>query len=137
MKNKPKPKFFALHKDFNDGKVKYYDVLGVIFNTILTEKNKIKPKEFILWSDDYKKVPIRTKEQLNKYITQEFRYYFWANASWEFVAIDWPYRDTVDNSRPVKIDIFEQLEPNIPVIVDLVWDYLEPQIKKLIEKENE
>ena len=136
MKRNPRPKFFALHKDFNDGKVKYYDVLNVIFNTILTDKDKIKSKVFILWSDDYKRIPIRTKDQLSKFIENELRYYFWGNATWEFVAIDWPYRDTVDNSRPVKLDIYEQLKPNLPVIVDLVWNYLEPQIKKLIEKEK-
>ena len=56
---------------------------------------------------------------------------FWGNATWEFVAIDWPYRETIEESRPVKIDVYEQLKPNLPLIVDLVWDYIEPKLKML------
>ena len=52
-------------------------------------------------------------------------------------SLDWPYGDTINESRPVKIDVFDQLEPNIPVIADLVWNYIEPKIIKLIKKENE
>lgn len=132
-----RPQFFAMYKDFNNGKMKPYDVLGVVFDSILNSKGGIKNKEFHIYDKDWKQIPVRTKEQLEEFIVDKFRYHFWAKCEWEFIAIDWPYGDTIDKSRPVKIDVFNQLEPNIPVITDLVWNYIEPKIIKLIEKENE
>ena len=136
MKTK-RPQFFAMYKDFNDGKMKSTDVLHVVLNPILNSKGGIKNKEFYIYDKNWNRVPVRTKEQLKEFITDKFRYHFWAKCEWEFIAIDWPYRDTIDTSRPVKIDVFDQLEPNIPFITDLVWYYLEPKITKLLEKENE
>ena len=137
MSKSKRPQFFVIYKDFNDGKMKPYDVLGVIFDCILNSKGAIKNKEFHIYDKDWHRVSVRTKEQLQKFIESEFRYHFWAKSEWEFVAIDWPYGDTINESRPVKIDVFDQLEPNIPVITDLVWNYIEPKIIKLIKKENE
>ena len=134
-----RPKFFAIYKDFNSGEVEKFDVLSVIFNSFLTEKNTIKKKEFCVFEHKNKKlkyVPVRTKEQCEKYITDCLRYHFWSKCEWEFIIVDWPNRDTVDESRPVKIDVFDQLKPNIPVITDLVWNYIEPKVNKLIEKEK-
>jgi hypothetical protein len=136
MKTK-RPQFFAMKKDFNTGEVRPYDVLEVVFDSILTTKGTIKNKDFYILDKKWDMVPVRTKEQLQKFIENTFRYYFWAKCECEFIVIDWPYRDTIDESRPVKIDIFQQLEPNIPVITDLVWNYIEPKITKLIKKENE
>lgn len=135
MKTK-RPQFFAMYKDSNTGEVEPYDVLGVVFDSILTSKGTFR-KEFYILDKRWNRIPVRTKEQLQKFIENTFRYYFWAKCEWEFVAIDWPYRDTIEKSRPVKIDVFDQLEPNIPVITDLVWNYIEPKITKLIKKENE
>lgn len=137
MKKIPRPKFYALQKDFNDGKIKPYDVLTAVFYEILTEKDTIKKKSFCISGENWKPIPVRTKEQCFKFVKDILMYHFWGNATWEYVAIDWPYRDTIKESRPVKIDVYEQLEPNLPLIVDLVWDYIEPKIKKLKEKENE
>ena len=136
MSKSKRPQFFAMYKDFNDGKIKPYDVLGVIFNNILTSKGGIK-KDFHIYDKNWNRIPVRTKEHLQKFIEDTFRYCYWAKCEWEFIAIDWPYRSTISDSRPVKIDVFEQLEPNIPVITDLVWNYIEPKIIKLIKKENE
>lgn len=136
MKTK-RPQFFAMYKDFNDGKMKPNDVLGVIFDEILTSKGTIRNKDFYILDEKWNRVPVRTKEQLQKFIENTFRYHYWAKCEWEFIAIDWPYGDTIEKSRPVKIDVFDQLEPNIPVITDIVWNYIEPKLAKLIEKENE
>ena len=125
------------HKDFNSGKIEKYDVLNVIFNTIFTEKGTFNTRTFHYFDKKCNVLPVRTKEQLEKFIKQELRYHFWGKCEWEFVAIDWPHRYTIDESRPVKIDVFKQLEPNISVITDLVWNYIEPKLQKLIKKENE
>ena len=137
MSKSKRPQFFALYKDFNNGKMKPYDVLGVVLDPILNSKGGIKNKEFYIYDDDWNRVPVRTKKQLQEFIAGKFRYHFWAKCEWEFVIIDWPYRDTISDSKPVKIDVFDQLEPNIPFITDVVWNYLTPKINKLIEKNNE
>ena len=134
---KKKPHFFALYKDFNNGTMKTIDVLQVVFDSILNKKGGIKKKDFFILDSKWNRVNVRTKEQLEKFIEQTFRYYFWSKCEWEFICIDWPHRDTIDESRPVKIDVFDQLEPNIPVITDMVWNYIEPKVKKLIKEENE
>lgn len=131
MKTK-RPQFFAMYKDFNNGKMKPYDVLDVVFGYILNSKGGIKNKDFHIYDKNHKQIPVRTKKQLEEFIETVFRYHFWAKCEWEFVAIDWPYGNTVDKSRPVKVDVFDQLEPNIPFITDVVWNYLEPKINKLI-----
>lgn len=136
-KNNKRPQFFAVYKDFNDGKMKPYDVLYPVFNDMFTAKGEISKKHFFILDNKWNRVDVRTKEQCAKFVEQELRYYFWSKCEWEFVAIDWPHRDTIDNSRPVKIDVYDQLEPNLPVIADMVWNYIEPKVKKLIEKENE
>lgn len=134
---KERPQFFALYKDFNSGKIEKYDVLNVIFNTIFTEKGTFNTRSFHYFDKKCNVLPVRTKEQLEEFIKLELRYHFWGKCEWEFIAIDWPNRDTIDESRPVKIDVYEQLEPNISVITDLVWNYIEPKLQKLIKKENE
>lgn len=137
MKRNKRPQFFALYKNFNNGKIEPHEVLGTIFGSILTSKGAISNQKFYIWNKKWEKVPVRTKNQLQEFIDNKFRYYFWAKCEWEYIALDWPYRDTIDDSRPVKIDVYDQLKPNLPVITDIVWNYLEPKITKLIQKENE
>lgn len=137
MKKQERPKFYAMHKDFNDGKMKPYDVLPAVFENILTPRGRLVSKYFYIVDRNWKKIKIRTKEQCAAFVKDRLMYHFWGNATWEFVAIDWPYRKTIEESRPVKIDVYEQLEPNLPIIVDLVWNYLEPKVMKLKKKENE
>ena len=134
-KRTKRPQFFALYKNFNNGKIEPYEVLGTIFGSILTSKGAINDKKFYIWNKKWEKVPVRTKNQLQEFIDNQFRYYFWAKCEWEYIALDWPYRDTIDESRPVKIDVYDQLKPNLPVITDIVWNYIEPKITKLIENE--
>ena len=46
------------------------------------------------------------------------------------IIIDWPHRNTIKDSRPLKVDVYDQLKPNMELIVDLVGNYIEPKIKK-------
>ena len=135
MKKKVKPKFFAQVKGYNDGKLKPYDVLDYVFNCILTDRGFIR-KDFYIWDKDFNKIPVRTKEQCAEFVEHTLRYMFWGRCEWEFIAIDWPYGNSIAESRPVKIDVFGQIKPNLPVITDLVWDYIEDKVQKLIEKES-
>jgi len=137
MSKVKRPQFFALYKDFPNGEIKPYDVLGVIFDRIFTSKGTISTNNFYIFDDKWNRIPVRTKEQLQMFIDDWFKYHFWAKCEWEFVVIDWPYRDTIKDSHPVKIDVYSQLKPNIPFITDVVWNYIEPKLSKLIAKENE
>ena len=100
MKKQERPKFYAMHKDFNDGEMKPYNVLSAVFEDILTPNDRLVSKYFYIVDRNYKKVKIRTKEQCAEYVKDKLMYHFWGNASWEFIAIDWPYRKTIDESRP-------------------------------------
>ena len=131
-KTKEKPKFYAFYKDFNDGTIKPIDVLEYIFDEFLTERGAIIKKKFQIYDrNTYKPIPITTKEQLAERIRTILMYRFWSKCEWEMIIIDFPYRELVDASRPLKVDVYDQLKPNIDIIVDLVWNYVEPKIKKI------
>ena len=128
---KEKPKFYALYKDFNSGNIETIDVLQGVFNEILTERGAISKKHFCIYDKKtYERIPVTTKEQLKAIVCTTLMYRFWSKCEWEMIAIDWPYNDTIQKSRPIKIDVYAQLEPNIDIIVDLIWNYIEPKIKK-------
>lgn len=131
MKKKKKPSFYAFYKDFNTGAVKPVDVLDGIFSEILTERGAINKKHFCVYDGKtYKRIPVTTKEQLTELINCNLMYRFWSKCEWEMIIIDWPYRDTIKDSRPLKVDVYDQLKPNMDIIVDLVWNYVEPKIKR-------
>lgn len=130
-KTKERPKFYAFYKDFNDGKIKAIEVLEGIFYEIFTEKGAISKKHFCTYDrKTYKSIPITTKEHLKEFVVRNLVYRFWSKCEWEMIVVDFPYREHVDDSRPLKVDVYDQLKPNIDLIVDLVWNYIEPKIKK-------
>lgn len=120
------PKFYALYKNFNTGQLERIDVLNVIFTHII-KNNKLNKKDFILYDHTtFKSIPITTKSQLEELLKQLFIYYYWSKCEWEFLVVDWPNKDKVSDSRPEKIDIWYQIKPNLSIITDLVWNYIEP-----------
>lgn len=127
---KKQPEFFAMVKNFNTGEVKAYDVLKVIFNRLLNTNGRLRKRKFYLSNGVYKSEDIvKDKELCHKFVDSTFMYCYWSKCEYEFIVIDWPYRDTIEKSRPVKIDVYEQLKPNLPVITDLVWNYLNSKFK--------
>lgn len=113
---KRKPQFFAYYKDFNTGEMRQVDVLEVIFKELLTTKGKVRKQIRVRLSD---------REQLYHFIKSALMYHYWSKCEWEFVVIDWPYRkDSIEKSRPVKMDVYDQIKPNLNLIVDLVEDYI-------------
>lgn len=127
---KVKPQFFVMCKNFN-GKMESIDVIDRLLSGILNERGSIKKTSFKYYVTLGEYKPVKTKEELRKYIDSELRYNYWGRCEYEFIAVDWPYRDRVEDSHPVKIDVYEQLRPNIPVITDLVWNYIEEKVNKL------
>lgn len=131
MKKQKRPSFYAFYKDFNTGAIKPVDVLEYVFDEFLTERGAIIKKKFQIYDrNTYKPIPITTKEQLAERIRTILMYRFWSKCEWEMIVVDFPYRERVDASRPLKVDVYEQLKPNMELIVDLAWNYVEPKIKK-------
>lgn len=118
--------FYVLVKDFNSGKIEKYDVMPTLYRRIYDKGNI--SNDFYVYDDKFKKNKITSKELLYKFVKDEFRYHFWGKCEYEFIVLDWPYRDTIKDSRPVKLDVYKQLEPNIPIIVDLLWEEIKDKI---------
>ena len=135
MKTQKRPQFFAIYKNFNSKEFIAYDVLASLFDEILTPRDRINKKSFYIWEDagktfTFKAIPVTTREQCKDFIERHLMYHFWAKCEWEMICVDWPYReDSIEQNNPVKIDVWDQLKPNIEVITDLVWNYVEPKIK--------
>ncbi|MDE5888577.1 MAG: hypothetical protein K2H20_01010 [Bacilli bacterium] len=119
--------FYILYKDFNNGEMTHYDVMPTLYNTIFNSDNTISKQRFKIYSKilkDYK--PIETIEELKKFITNHFRYHYWSKCEWEFIASDWP---PGKDERRKKIDGFQQLEPNIDLITEIIWKQIFKKIR--------
>lgn len=113
---KHKPQFFAYYKDFNTGEMRQVDVLEVVFEELLTTKGKVKKQI---------RDKIVDREQLYHLVKTNLMYHYWSRCEWEFIITDWPYRgDSIEKNRPVKVDVYDQIKPNLNLIVDLVEDYV-------------
>lgn len=136
MKNKIS--FFVMEKDYNTGEIKPYDIMPTLYDQIYTKRGKLSSK-FYTYDDEWHRIKITTKEQLKKFIKQTLMYYYWSKCEWEFIVIDWPYRtstpdgelkgeEIIMKNRPHKIDVYKQIEPNLGLITDLLWE----EVKNLI-----
>lgn len=110
--------FYILYKDFNDGKMKPYNVMTSLYGCIFTSKNTISKR----WKNMYN---ITDFNSFRKFVNNHFRYCYWSKCEWEFIAQDWP---SGSNGRDVKVDGYQQLEPNITLISELVWEQIKNKI---------
>lgn len=127
MKNKIK--FFVMVKDFSlGGDIQHYDVMPSLYGTIFTSKGKLSKRDFYILDDKtYKRKEIKEKKDLKKFINSHFRYHYWGKCEWEFIVQDWP---THFNSKDIKVDVYEQLKPNIDLITDIVWEQVKDKIEQ-------
>ena len=127
------PKFYALRKDFNTGKLEKIDVLNILWNDIFTKSGKISKARFRYLTSPEKGwhfEPVTTRGQLKQFLEGKFMNMYWSRCEYEIIACDWPYRDDglIESARPVKFDVWDQLEANIDVITDLVWNVVKDKI---------
>lgn len=92
-------KWYVLNYDFNDRKVKPYNVLGN-------------------WDDKIRKArkKMKTRAELKEWLNKEFMYYYWSKSECE--TIMGGFFETPDEME--KVDIYTQLKPNLDVITDYV-----------------
>ena len=122
-------------KDFNTGKVCSYDIMPTLYRYIYTKGGRIS-KDFYYLGKDFKKKKITSKKELKSFVDSQLMYHYWSKCEYEFIVIDWPFRVKennlvdIDENRPMKIDVYSQVKPNIDLIVDNLWMELEKKINK-------
>lgn len=123
--------FYAMVKNFNNGEVEKYDIMPTLYSEIYDADGNIS-QNFCVYDSKFNRLPVDSIEKLYKFVDDKLRYHFWAKCEYEFIVIDWPYRtdceDVINNNRAVKIDVYEQLKPNMHNIVNLLWE----EIKDLL-----
>lgn len=130
------PKYFVLIKEFSSGDMKRIDVLEDVFEDLTIDNYNI---YFKIPNYNYR-TQIFNKEDLKAHLKSRFVRQYWSRCEYEFVTIDWPYT-TIEKSNPIKIDVFYQLELNIPIITELVWNYINfiknnEKLRKAYSKRN-
>lgn len=96
----------------------------MVFNVINYDHNR---KEFIYYDiipyfeNQYNKLPKskrpKTKEEWKEFVTIEGKSQFWSRCQYEIIISDWPSENTSK-----KIDVWEQIEMNLELIIDLIID---------------
>ena len=126
------------------------------FNVLLRDFNKKKPIPYDVlpyfrreWAESYKDIPVKTKEDLKKWIKDLSQYQFWSRCEYEFLIAKWPFGgwqltedmekfiatnpDLKDNKTNIDmcniitkemdvIDVHEQIMMNIDIVTDILYD---------------
>ena len=126
------------------------------FNVLLRDFNKKKPIPYDVlpyfrreWEERYKDIPVKTKEDLKKWIKDLSQYQFWSRCEYEFLIAKWPFGgwqltedmekfiatnpNLKDNKTNIDmcniitkemdvIDVHEQIMMNIDVVTDILYD---------------
>ena len=139
---KPLKKFNVL--TFNNGKIREYDILPY-FRDSWKEKYNKEEKEKIKAA----KYQAKRKELFKQWVRGRSLYMFWARCEWEMLIGSWPYGskniddqmkafmstkrdldryndridfDNIITSDMEKIDVHRQIEMNLNLIVDILYD---------------
>ena len=127
-------KFNVLLRDFNKKEPTFYDVLPYFRRE---------------WAERYKDIPVKTKEDLKKWIKDRSQYQFWSRCEYEFLIAKWPFGgrqltedmekfiatnpDLKDHKTNIDmcniitkdmdvIDVHEQIMMNIDIVTDILYD---------------
>ena len=126
------------------------------FNVLLRDFNKKKPIPYDVlpyfrreWEERYKDIPVKTKEDLKKWIKDLSQYQFWSRCEYEFLIAKWPFGgwqltedmekfiatnpDLKDHKTNIDmcniitkdmdvIDVHEQIMMNIDIVTDILYD---------------
>lgn len=101
-------KWYALHWDSNEGKLKDYNILYNIEESIAREVRSGR---------------VYNKSILREYLKTKFMYHYWSKAECEILVSD------LSESKQEKIDMWRQIQPNLDLIVDYVNDKMKLNFK--------
>lgn len=87
---------------------------------VLAERNNKIIRYNVLnnWEEDIKKIrkKIKKKTELKEWLIKEFKYYYWIKTENEIIV------SGLFGKEFEKIDIWYQLELNIDIITDYIWE---------------
>lgn len=139
------PKFYAMYKT-SYGEMRNIDVIPYLLDGMLNSNGTISKKNFRIFCEKtLEYVPVTDKKTFRTFIRNNAIYYFWSKCEWEFIAINWPYRETVIPERdgddadlisinhPKKVDVFSIIEPNLDLITDILWNVFENKITNSVK----
>lgn len=61
----------------------------------------------------------KIKEGFEEELRRTMKYYYWSKAEWEVLVYPWVGRK---DSKPIKIDVYDQVANNWNVFVDYIWE---------------
>lgn len=106
-----------------------------VFNTVMEDFNKAEYKKFNIFRgyyiseflDKYKKKPTkeRNKEDFAEQLKRECKYSYWGKSEYEIIISPWGGR-----APEKKVDVWNQIELNWDIVVDLGWNYVKPRSEK-------
>lgn len=131
------PSFKCLTMDFNSSKVEYYDVMPHFIESF-NNKRKSRSKEFDVFLDKP-----TTRDQVKQFVSVVGHSRFWSRCEYEVIVSGWPGRYDKEryvswvmsldkNNIPnipdfrqdsVKIDVWDQIDANLDLVVDLLCNY--------------
>lgn len=109
-----KKQFNVLIWDFNQKGLISYDVLPYFRREYTSlEKNER---------------PI-TREQWVEFVRRKGMYMYWSRCEYEFLVCQWPPLPDLNEEKHIKIDVWQQIENNLNIVIDLLMtefnDYYE------------
>lgn len=84
------------------------------------------------FSEDTKKNFKKNKDNFEEFkenLRRDLMYYFWSKCEWEIILSSW-----VGKSEEKKIDVFDQIEPNLEIFTKYVWDFYTSRRRKRKEQ---
>lgn len=105
--------FNVIYWNFNDTTPKPYDVLPYF-------RNQYK---------QYKRNRPKTIEEWKEFVRRWGRYQYWARCEYEVIVLQWPPTDLSH-----KLDVWQQIEPNIDLIAEILFKEHEGNSKSNTEQ---
>lgn len=123
MKHKLKklPEFYAFYHRFGDAELR---AINVIDERLIKEIDKSVFKKYYDFKNSKYDI-LDTREKFIEKLKHEFMYRYWGKCEWEFICSNWTGKDFTQ-----KVDVYEQIKPNIPVIADLIINAMQIEFNK-------
>lgn len=106
-----KLEWYCMEWDFNADKPCMFNIMRAINIEDLRKKLRYKGKK----PNEYNS--IKNYEELKKYLKNAFFYRFWRKSEHEMIVKSWP---CADKSPEVKVDVYDQILPNLERIAEYV-----------------
>ena len=103
-----KLEWYVYVSDFNSGRIEKHNVFDHwrFMEDLVKAARKYKDRE---------------REQFEEKLRFYLMYYYWSKCEWEIIIDHFPPSENKERYRPVKIDVWDQIESNWRPFCDYVW----------------